>query len=274
LNQSDIKTKVDLEWDDKHVVPSVVHPDLAFLFQQMNEVTLREMETREGERILDVGCGRAIDAIEIAKRGGRCLGLEPSRQMIDHAKERIAQSGTEVTLIRGIGEYLPFKNCSFDKVICKGALDHFPYPDKAVAEIARVLKPDGKAIIAIANFESLGFRLARRLFKVIQTIYREKGSEYEVWQVPVDHASKFDYTSLKRLVEPCLKVERAVGMSLFFGFPWWGQLLDKLPKGISLAVLNYLDRLARHLPLLSDTILIKCSPKDEIRATVSTAKMG
>ncbi len=265
MNQGDIKTKVDLEWDDKHVVPSVVHPDLAFLFQQMNEVTLREMEAREGERILDIGCGRAIDAIEMAKRGGRCLGLEPSRQMIDHAKEHIAKSNAEVTLIRGAGEYLPFKNCSFDKVICKGALDHFPHPDKAVEEIARVLKPQGKVIIAIANFESLSFRLGRRLFKVVERLYQGKGSEYKVWQVPVDHASKFDYASLRQLVEPHLKVERAIGISLFFGFPWWGQLLDKLPKGISLAMLNSLDKLARHLPLLSDTILIKCSPKAEIK---------
>jgi ubiquinone/menaquinone biosynthesis C-methylase UbiE len=266
LNQGDIKTKVDLEWDDKHVVPSVVHPDLAFLFQQMNGVTLREMEAREGERILDIGCGRAIDAIELAKRGGSCFGLEPSRQMISHAKERIAESNTEVTLIRGIGEYLPFKNCSFDKVICKGALDHFPNPAKALEEIARVLKPEGKAIIVIANFESLSFRLGRRLFKIVERLYREKGSEYKVWQVPVDHASKFDYASLRRLVEPCLKVEQAIGISLFFGFPWWGQLLDKLPKGISLAILNSLDKLARHIPLLSDTVLIKCSPKPEIKS--------
>jgi len=264
LNQGDIKTQVDLEWDDKHVVPSVVHPDLAFLFQQMNEVTLREMEAREGERILDIGCGRAIDAIEMAKKGGRCLGLEPSEKMIDHAKERIAESGTEVTLIRGIGEYLPFKNCSLDKIICKGALDHFPYPDKAVEEIARVLKPQGEVIIVIANFESLSFRIGRRLFKIVERLYPGKGSEYKVWQVPVDHASKFDYASLRRLVEPRLKVEKSIGISLLFGFPWWGQLLDKLPKGISLAILKVLDKLARHFPSLSDTTLIKCGPKSEI----------
>jgi len=261
-----IKTKVDLEWDDKHVVPPIVYPDLVFLFQRITEVTAGEAEAREGEEILDVGCGRAVDAIELAKKGGRCLGLEPSKKMISHAKERIAESNTEVTLIRGIGEYLPFKNCSFDKVMCKGALDHFPYPDKAIKEIARVLKPQGKAIIVIANFESLSFRLGRRLFKVVERLYQEKGSEYKVWQVPVDHAYKFDYASLRRLVEPHLKVEQSIGISLLFGFPWWGQLLDKLPKGISLAILKVLDKLARHFPSLSDTILIKCSPKPEIKS--------
>ena len=33
-----MEIRVDLEWDDNHVVPSVVYPDLAFLFQQMNKV--------------------------------------------------------------------------------------------------------------------------------------------------------------------------------------------------------------------------------------------
>jgi len=257
--------KVDLNWDDNHVFPATIYPNLAFLFQQMNEVTVAEVEARNGERILDIGCGRAIDAVELAKRGGKCLGLEPSEKMINHARDHIAKSGTEVTLIRGVGEYLPFKDCSFDKAMCKGALDHFPNPGKAAEEIARVLKPDGKAILVIANLESLGFRLARRLFRVVDILNRGRRdySKYKVWQVAVDHTYKFDYAFLKRLVEPHLKIERSIGISLFFGFPWWGQALDKLPKGLSLAILKVLDKLARHFPSLSDTILIRCSPKLE-----------
>jgi 2-polyprenyl-3-methyl-5-hydroxy-6-metoxy-1,4-benzoquinol methylase len=46
---------------------------------------------------------------------------------------------------------------SIDKVVCKGALDHFADPDKALQQIATAIKPGGSAVIAIANFESLGF---------------------------------------------------------------------------------------------------------------------
>lgn len=256
--------KVNLEWDDKHVFPSVIHPDLAFLFQRMNEVSVEEVEASEGEELLDVGCGRAIDAIQLAKKGGKCLGLEPSRTMISHAKERIAKDGIEVTLIQGIGEYLPFKDCSFNKVMCKGAIDHFTNPSKAVEEMARVLKPQGKAIIVVANFESLSFRLGRCLFSIGRILPWGRSADRKIWQVPADHVYKFDYAFLRHLVEPRFKVEQSTGISFFFGLPWWGGLLAKLPKSVSLAILKSLDKLARHFPSLSDAILIKCSPRSEI----------
>ena len=263
LDNRDTTTQFDLAWDDNHVFPEVIRPDLAFLFRRMNEVTVEEVEPAEEERILDIGCGRAIDAVELARSKGECLGVEPSETMIRHARDHITKNGAEVTLIRGVGENLPFKDGSFDKVMCKGALDHFPHPDKAIEEIARVLKPRGKAIITIANFESLSFRLGRRLLRAIEIVFRKGSGKKRVWHVPNDHAYKFDYASLRKMVEPHLRVERTIGISLFFGFPWWGWLLAKLPQGISLATLNALDRLARRLPSWSDTLLLKCSPKKE-----------
>jgi SAM-dependent methyltransferase len=148
-----------------------------------------------------------------------------------------------------------------DKVICKGSLDHFPHPAKAVEEMARVLKPQGEAIIVVANFESLGFRLGKFLLALRKRLpggnnkYNEK-----LWQIPPDHSYKFDYPFLRRLVEPHLKVDRSTGVSLLFGLPRWSSLLARLPKGLSLTILKTLDRLARHLAPLSDAIVLKCSP--------------
>ena len=256
-----IKMKVDLEWDDGHVLPPKVYPDVAFLFRRMSEVTVGKVGVGSGEVVLDIGCGRAIDAIQMAKRGGKCLGFEPSRKMINHAKKCIADNGMEVSLIQGVGEYLPFKTNSLDKVMCKGALDHFPYPAKAIEEMARVLKPQGKAIIAVANFESIGFRLGRWLFTLEKILLRGKTNRKNVWQIPADHTYKFDYTFLKHVVGHHLKMEQSIGVSLLFGLPGWSSLLDKLPKGVSRAILSTLDKLARHLPSLSDTIILRCSPE-------------
>lgn len=272
MHSKGTETQFDLDWDDHHAVPQVMFPDLEFLFRRMNEVTVEEVETKEGETILDVGCGRAIDAIELAKKRGKCLGLEPSGRMIDHARERVIESGQEVVLVRGIGERLPFKDGVFDKVICKGALDHFPNPDRAVAEIARVLKPWGKAIITVANFESLSFRLGRRLSRVIDLVYRKDSNDKKVWQVPHDHAYKFDYAFLRQVVEPHLKVERSIGISLFFAFPWWGLILARLPRPVALGTLNALDKLARRLPSLSDCMVFKCTPRSDALQTSASAQ--
>ena len=95
--------KVDLDWDDRHVFPSKVYPDVAFLLQRMNEVTLEKAGVSGGELVLDIGCGRAIDAVELANKGGRCLGLEPSRKMLNHAQKYINNNGREVSLVQGVG---------------------------------------------------------------------------------------------------------------------------------------------------------------------------
>lgn len=253
------KSEFDLDWDDKHVVPPVVYPDLAFLFSQLEEITIRKVDARDGEDILDVGCGRATDAMQLAERSGKCFGVEPSENMIMHALGQINQNGTHVVLLRGIGEHLPIRDDFFDKVVCKGALDHFASPAKAVEEMARVVKPEGKVIITVANLDSFSCRLGRTVFVRIRKLLRREESIYEkMWETPFDHTYRFDYDSLRRLVEPHLEVEECHGVSLLFGFPWWGLVLNKMPRRISSAMLKVLDRLARRLPSLSDAIIIRC----------------
>jgi ubiquinone/menaquinone biosynthesis C-methylase UbiE len=227
----------------------------------MNEVTLESAGPRGGEVILDIGCGRGIDGVELDKKGAVVIGLEPSNVMIRHAKNHISENGASMSLVQGVGECLPFRVQSVDKVVCKGALDHFPDPAMVMEQIALVLGAEGKAIIAVANFESLGFRLGKIVWW-FRKIFGFKASEGRMlWEVPEDHTYKFDYSLLRRLARSYFKVEQAVGVSLFFGLPWWGIFLAKCPKSMSLAILNSLDGVARHLPSLSDVVVLRCRPK-------------
>ena len=234
---------------------------MAFLFRRMNEVTLESVNPREGEVILDIGCGRGIDGVEMAKKGAVVMGLEPSNVMIRYAKNHIYQNGANMAVIQGVGEHLPFRAWSVDKIVCKGALDHFPDPAMVMEQIAMVLKPGGKAIIATANFESLGFKLGKMVWFFRKMLGFKAPEGRMPWEVPPDHTHKFDYSFLRRLVRSYLKVERATGVSLFFGLPWWGMFLAKCPKGMSLAILNSLNGVARRLPSLSDVVVLRCRPK-------------
>jgi SAM-dependent methyltransferase len=260
--RSDIKhSQFDLEWDDRDIFPAVIYPDAEFLFRRMNEVTLECVNPRHGEMILDIGCGRGIDGVEMVKKGAVVIGLEPSNAMIKHARGYISRNGASMGLVQGVGEHLPFQLRSMDGIVCKGALDHFPAPEMVMEQIALVLRPEGKAIIAIANFDSLGFRLGKMVWW-FRNFFGFKASEGRMlWEVPEDHTYKFDYSFLRHMVKNYLKVERAVGVSLLFGLPWWGIFLDKCPKGVSLAILNSLDRLARCLPSISDVVVLRCRPK-------------
>ena len=252
--------KIDLEWNDDDVVPPKVYPNLEFLFQQMLQLTLKEVAARPGELILDVGCGRAIDGAYLWQKGANVIGLEPSKVMLTRAREHLHKSKAQVALIQGVGESLPFKSGSFNKVMCKGALDHFFSPSKTMEEIARVLKPEGEIIIAIANFNSLGFRLAKLLYPVTKYLTPSLRNERKPWEPPPDHQYKFDYPSLRSLVKEHFEIKESKGVSLFFGLPLWGSFLSRLPHRISYGILNLLDKLARPFPSLADVILTRCVP--------------
>ncbi|MCJ7828525.1 MAG: methyltransferase domain-containing protein, partial [Dehalococcoidia bacterium] len=197
LSQEDNKAGFDLEWDDEQLFPDVIYPDVDFLFRRMNEATLESVGARRGEMILDIGCGRGIDGVELAKRGAIVIGLELSQVMINHARNHISENGANMSLVRGLGENLPFRDQSMDKVVCKGALDHFSEPSVVMQQIAAVLKPEGKAIIAIANFDSLGFKLGRAIWWLRKMLGFKPSAGRMPWEIPEDHTYRFDYSFLK-----------------------------------------------------------------------------
>jgi hypothetical protein len=131
--------------------------------------------------------------------------------------------------------------------------------------MARILKPAGRAIIAVTSFESLGFKLGRFLFIIIRLVNKDKAKYRSVLTIPVDHTVKLDYQGLKRMVTPYFLIEKSTGISLLFGVPFWGSLLDKLPGKVSLAILGILDILASHLPSLSNVIVMRCIPRPGIQ---------
>ena len=249
----------DLDWQDDHVVPPHMFPDLEFFFERLSAATFEAVDPRGGKSVLDVGCGRANDAVDLARMGGKCLGLEPSETMIHIARNDIARDGSGVALLRGIGEDMPLKTHSFDRVVCKGALDHFPTPEKAIMEMARVVKPGGAVVITVANLDCLGFRLGRTFFVRFRKLLRRRESIYErIWQTPFDHTFRFDYKSLNSMVRRHMVVDEAIGVSLFFASPWWGKVLSKLPRPVHRGILRALDGVARHVPSLADGVVLKC----------------
>src|SRR4030042_5608292 len=252
--------EIDLEWNDDDVVPDIVYPNLDFLFQQMLNLTLQEVDAGQDELILDVGCGRAIDGARLWQKGAKVVGLEPSHVMLVRAKEHLRENNAGVALAQGAGETLPFKPHSFDKVMCKGALDHFFSPSKTMEEIARVLKPGGEMIVSIANFDSMGFRLGKRLYPVTKFLSPSLARERQPWEIPPDHKYEFDYPFLSSLVKQNFEIKKTKGISLFFGLPLWGSFLSKLPRPVSYALLKTLDKTARPFPSLADVILMKCTP--------------
>ena len=59
--------KINTQWNDEDVLPPVLSPDTAFVFDRMTGETLKAARMENGPRTLDVGCGRGLFLIGAAK---------------------------------------------------------------------------------------------------------------------------------------------------------------------------------------------------------------
>lgn len=254
---------VDLDRDMSDVIPTGMTPDSEFLFDRMTTVTLDRTEARAGHRVLDVASGVGQDSIALAARGATVVGAEPSSRMTGMAQLFAAEkSGAMPDWVRGWSDKLPFATGTFDSSICKGAMDHFDAPDRAIAEMARVTRTDGRVVLAIANFESLACRVARAL-----DAFREDWLGWPPlrnrrgYDAPSDHFTRYEPDLIREQAEASLIVERMEGVSLGWGMPGWSKLTARLPGPVARVAVAALDRIGRQWPGLSDVIVLVGRPR-------------
>jgi ubiquinone/menaquinone biosynthesis C-methylase UbiE len=91
-------------------------------------------------RLLDIACGPGYVAGAAAERGANAVGVDFAPSMIVEAKKNFPRA----EFFEGDAEALQFKGDSFDAVVCAFGLGHLPEPDKAISEVFRVLRPEGR----------------------------------------------------------------------------------------------------------------------------------
>ena len=97
-----------------------------------------------------VGPGRLLAALD--RRGWRVSGADVSDEMLAIARSRLPEAAKR--LVRGPIEALPFEAASFDLVVATGVLEYADDPQAALAEIARTVRPEGRAIVSLPNWWS------------------------------------------------------------------------------------------------------------------------
>jgi arsenite methyltransferase len=102
---------------------------------------------REGEAILDIGCGAGVDSIiaaRLAGPSGAVTGIDLVPEMLARAGENARLAGlANLTFLESSAEQLPFPDDTFDLVISNGVFNLVVDKAKALGEVFRVLKPGG-----------------------------------------------------------------------------------------------------------------------------------
>jgi len=85
--------------------------------------------------------------------GARAFGVDISMPTVRLAREAFGETGRLPGLRAAVGDVrdLPFADGSFDAIYSMGTIEHFAETERAVAEMARVLKPGGRAIVGVPN---------------------------------------------------------------------------------------------------------------------------
>ncbi|MFI5371263.1 MAG: class I SAM-dependent methyltransferase [Candidatus Eisenbacteria bacterium] len=104
-----------------------------------------------GQRVLDLGTGTGTLARGLVARGAWAVGLDPSPSMLAAAAAMPGPPGPRPTLVRARAEMLPFGPARFD-VVCAGQCWHWFDRVRAANELARVLRPGGRALIAYFSY--------------------------------------------------------------------------------------------------------------------------
>ena len=122
-------------------------------WRELRQKTAKLARIQPGDQLLDVGCGTGTQAFEVARRAGRAgrvTGIDPSAEQIVRARSKAARHNVPIDFQIGVIEHLPFPDQTFDVVLSTLIMHHLPASLKrqGLAEIARVLKPGGRLIIA------------------------------------------------------------------------------------------------------------------------------
>jgi SAM-dependent methyltransferase len=173
-------------------------------------------------RVLEVGCGAGLMAVELARRGFEVDATDTVAEMIELTRRRGQQANVSARLRTVLNDVhtLDFDEETFDVVIALGVIPWLHSPQTAVHEIARVLKPGAHLIVSANNVARLTHLIdpkynpaLRRLREAVKRLLNRVGIRFTRGGAPSRLHSLRDFEALLSAVD----LQTVKGFTLGFG---------------------------------------------------------
>jgi ubiquinone/menaquinone biosynthesis C-methylase UbiE len=162
-----------IEFD--YEIPEIMYRKFPERSRRLLQRTVRFIEPRVGETIVDVGTGAGFLAFGLAEKigkEGRMIGLDVSRSAIEQARRRLAGKCRYETLEFRVSDVyaIPLEDNFADVVCCKSLIAGLEYRQKAMIEMTRIVKRSGR-VIAVEPGELVGLpgQIKRAFYKTAST---------------------------------------------------------------------------------------------------------
>jgi len=132
-------------------------PDGNGASSRLDTIDLDLLGLRDGDRLLDVGCGTGRHVISACRRRCVVVGIDRDLWELEALKFLGFCLGMEGRLLARAGVaqadalHLPFTDASFDRIICTEVFEHVPDDTLLLAELARVLRPGGTIAVSVPD---------------------------------------------------------------------------------------------------------------------------
>ncbi|MBZ5536986.1 MAG: class I SAM-dependent methyltransferase [Acidobacteriia bacterium] len=130
-------------------------------FSETEKTLLDRVQSRRGQRLLEVGCGEGGNLFFLGESEATLFGIDLFPNKLIFARSQLSKCGFACSR----ADQLPFPGECFDIVLCRDVLHHLPEREATLKEISRVCRPGGKIIIIEPNGRNFIVRLQIFLIK-------------------------------------------------------------------------------------------------------------
>lgn len=176
---SDVGAFWDTEACGTHFVPE--SDNAADFYQKFREQRYRTewhipllvpFSEARGKSVLEIGTGNGADAAMFALNGANYTGVDLTETALEATRRHFEVLNLTGTFQRENAEALSFPDETFDWVYSHGVLHHTPNPQKAINEVWRVLKPNGRAIIMLYHKNSFNYYVRIMLYMRVRVLLK------------------------------------------------------------------------------------------------------